>query len=146
MSAGRLRLDPGARQLPEGNETMSIRVSASAVALLLLAGTHAAPRAQAPPQETPTRAAIIAAAKTIMQEARYCTLVTLAADGQPQARIVDPFPPDADLTIWIATHPVTRKVQEIRHDPRVTLLCFNPATFEFVTVLGTAVLDTDAGH
>jgi Uncharacterized stress protein (general stress protein 26) len=35
-------------------------------------------------------------------------------------------------------------VQEIRRDPRVTLLYFSPATFEYVTVLGTAVLDTDA--
>jgi general stress protein 26 len=26
------------------------------------------------------------------------------------------------------------------------LLYFNPATFEYVTVQGTAVLDTDAGH
>lgn len=68
------------------------------------------------------------------------------ADGQPQARIVDPFPPDSDLTIWIATNPLTRKVQEIRRDPRVTLLYFSRATFEYVTVLGTAVLDTDSLH
>jgi general stress protein 26 len=78
-----------------------------------------------------------------MQEAHFCTLVTVGEDGQPQARIVDPFPPDSAFTIWIATNPLTRKVQEIQANPRVTLLCYNPAAYEFVTVLGTATLDTD---
>jgi len=36
-------------------------------------------------------------------------LSAIGPDGQPQARIVDPFPPDADSTIWIATNPLTRK-------------------------------------
>jgi general stress protein 26 len=117
------------------------------VALLLVVGAQADRLcAQAAPAAQPTRAQIIAAAMIIMQEARYCTLVTLGGDGHPQARVVDPFPPDSDLTIWMATNPVTRKVQEIRRDPRVTLLCFNPAKFEYVTVIGTAMLDTDPAH
>ncbi len=79
-----------------------------------------------------------------MAEARYCTLVTLDSTGQPEARIVDPFAPDSDLTIWIATKPITRKAQQIRRDPRVTLLYFNAATQEYVTVIGSAALDTDS--
>jgi len=98
----------------------------------------------------PSRAQIIVAAKEIMQTSHYCTFITIGSDGQPQARIVDPFSPNSDLTIWIATNPLTRKVQEINRDPRVTLLYFNAATFEYVTVIGKAVLDTDslqkAGH
>jgi general stress protein 26 len=100
--------------------------------------------AQAAPPATPPRAAVIAAARDIMLAARYCTLVTNGPDGQPQARIVDPFQPDPDWTIFIATNPLTRKVADIRRDSRVTLLYFVPATSEYVTVVGTAVLDTDA--
>jgi len=93
--------------------------------------------------DAPSRTAIIEAAIDIMRLARYCTLVTMGADGRPQARIVDPFAPEADLTIWIATNPLTRKIQDIRRDPRVTLLYFNQAKSEYVTVLGTARIETD---
>jgi general stress protein 26 len=123
-----------------------MRVSARGLVLLLALGCPPPLFAQDTPSEPPTRTQVIAAARAIMQEARYCTLITLGLDGQPQARIVDPFAPDSDLTIWVATNSLTRKVQELRRDPRVTLLYFNPTTFEYVTVLGTAVLDTDAGH
>src|SRR5262245_16849343 len=91
----------------------------------------------------PSRTAIIEAATDIMRLARYCTLVTIGSDGRPQARIVDPFPPEADLTIWIATNPLTRKIEDIRRDPRVTLLYFNQSQSEYVTVLGTARIETD---
>jgi general stress protein 26 len=123
-----------------------MRASVGGLALLLVLGVRAPLFAQVTQRDTSQRAQVVAAAKAIMQEARYCTLITLGRDGQPQARIVDPFLPDSDLTIWIATNPVTRKVQEIHRDPRVTLLYFNPATFEYVTVLGTAVFDTDSLH
>jgi general stress protein 26 len=114
--------------------------------LLAVLGARTPACAQVSRVDTPARAQVIAAARDVMQLARYCTLITIGPDGQPQARIVDPFSPDSDLTIWIATNPLTRKVQEIRHDARVTLLYFSPATFEYVTVLGTAVLDTDSVH
>ena len=112
-------------------------------ALVLLLGAGRAMSAQEAPRAVPSRAQVIVAAREIMRTARYCTLVTLGADGQPQARIVDPFPPDSDLVIWIATNPLTRKVGDIRRDGRVTLLYFNAAASEYVTVVGTAVADTD---
>ena len=89
------------------------------------------------------RRSVQTAALDIMRTARYCTLVTIGGDGQPQARIVDPFVPEADLTVWIATNAESRKVDEIRRDPRVTLLYFNAANSEYVTVVGTAVVSTD---
>ena len=92
----------------------------------------------------PGREAIIAAARDIMQKARYCSLTTVGDNGQPQARIVDPLEPDADFTVWIATNPLTRKVREIRRNPRTTLLCFDTATSSYVTILGRASLMTDA--
>jgi general stress protein 26 len=100
--------------------------------------------APGPASTTASRAAILEAATDIMRLARYCTLVTIGADGHPQARIVDPFAPEDDLTIWIATNPLTRKIEDIRRDPRVTLLYFNQSKSEYVTVLGTARIETNA--
>lgn len=123
-----------------------MRFSLGSLSFLLLLGFHSALSGQVASGDTPTRAQVIAAAKAIIQEAHFCTFVTIGPDGHPQARIVDPFPPDSAFTIWIATNPVTRKVREIDRDPRVTLLCFNEAKSEFVTVIGTAVRDTDAAQ
>ena len=120
---------------------------ANTAAVLLLAwGLPRAPAAQVAPRNAPTRAEVIAAAKDVMQTARYATLITIGDNGQPQARIVDPLLPEGDFTVWIGTNPLTRKVAEIRRDPRVTLLYFNAAAGEYVTVLGTATLVTDSAE
>lgn len=93
--------------------------------------------------QTPSRADIIAASRDIMSKAHFCTFITIGADGQPQARVVDPLSPDADFTIWFATNPLTRKVSEIRKNPKVTMSCFDATTSSYITVLGRAVLVTD---
>ena len=102
--------------------------------------------AQAPQRTDPARQEIIAAARDIVSNARFCTFVTLGEDGHPQARIVDPLAPDADFSIWFATNPLTRKVQEVRRDARVTLSCFDTTTASYVTVLGRAALVSDANE
>ena len=116
----------------------------TAIGLSVILGAASPVSAQAPRADTLTRAQVLSAARDIMQAAHYCTLITIGPGGQPAARVVDPFVPDSDLTIWIGTNPLTRKVRDIRRDPRVTLLYFNPATFEYVTVLGTAALVADS--
>ena len=102
-------------------------------------------RAQQPATPSPAdRAKAIAAARDIMEQARYCTLVTVGEDGQRQARIVDAFAPQDDLTVWIGTNPLTRKVAQIRKDPRVTLLYFDTARMSYVTLLAKAAVVNDA--
>jgi general stress protein 26 len=93
----------------------------------------------------PAAAAVRAAAFDVMRTARYCTLITIGADGQPQARIVDPLI-ESEGSIWIATNPLTRKVEEIKRDPRVTLMFFNATAGEYVTVHARANLVSDAGR
>jgi len=93
--------------------------------------------------QTPSRADIIAASRDIMSKAHFCTFITIGADGQPQARVVDPLSPDADFTIWFATNPLTRKVSEIRKNPKVTMSCFDATTSSYISVLGRASLVTD---
>jgi len=98
---------------------------------------------QTPAAKTPDRAAVLAAAHTIITNARYATLVTMAGSSQPDARIVDPFAPDADFTIWVATNASSRKVQQLRADSRVTLSYFDAANKGYVTLKGTSTLVRD---
>jgi uncharacterized protein (TIGR02246 family) len=108
--------------------------------LLSLPGGSAA---QAEPPPAPERATVLSAAREVMGKARYCALVTLDPVGHPRARAMDPFAPEADLTVWLATKAVTRKVEQIRADPRVTLFYFDPSGPGYVTLLARAELVTD---
>jgi general stress protein 26 len=109
---------------------------------LLIAALPAAgaPNAQDIAAETISarRTRVIAVARQVMTAARYCTFVTLGANNQPQARVVDPIEPDAALNVYVATNPRSRKVAELRLDPRVTLLYFDPAREAYVTLIGRA--------
>src|SRR5262249_4844170 len=91
--------------------------------------------AEAFAQTAPSKTQVISAAFDVMRSARYCTLITIGAGGQPQARIVDPLIAESEGRIWIATNPLTRKVDEIKKDSRVTLMFFNQSANEYVTVL-----------
>lgn len=95
-------------------------------------------------QGRPSRSEILAGGRDIIQKAGYCSFITAGEDGHPQARIVDPLGPDESFTFYIATNPLTRKVDQIRRDPRVTLLCFDAATSSYTTVLAKAAIVTDA--
>jgi general stress protein 26 len=107
----------------------------------LLSAACGPPPASVPRE--PTRENVIAAAREIMQAARYCALVTVDGDGSPRARTVAPLPPlpgDDPLAVWIATRPATRKVAEIRAEPRVVLYYFDAAREEYATLAGRARL------
>jgi general stress protein 26 len=90
-----------------------------------------------------TREQLIAAARETMLAARYCALITLHSAGHPQARTLDPFPPDEHLVVWLGTNPRTRKVAEIRRNPRVTLHYFDREAQAYVTISGIARLVND---
>ncbi|MBM3907638.1 MAG: pyridoxamine 5'-phosphate oxidase family protein [Gemmatimonadetes bacterium] len=106
--------------------------------VLLFAAGLARPAVAQERSAPPTREQLLVAAREIMNAARYCTMVTNGADTQPQARIIDAFSPDAQFMVWIATNRVTRKVAELKANPRVTLLYYHAPTFEYVTLQGTA--------
>lgn len=66
-------------------------------------------------------AAIIAGAREVMAAQTYCALATLDEAGRPQVRTMNPFPPEEDMAVWMATNVNSRKVAQIRKDPRVAL-------------------------
>lgn len=86
---------------------------------------------------------LIAAAREIMSAARYCALITLDSSGRPQARTLDPFPPDENMVVWLGTNPRSRKVTQIRRNPRVTLYYFDREGQAYVTISGIARLVND---
>jgi general stress protein 26 len=102
-----------------------------------------APAAASPAAATPDRSTLLAAARDVMQTARYCAFITFGPDGRAQARAVDAFAPEDDMTVWVATRPATRKVAEVRKDPRVTLYYYEPKGPGYVTLLGDAQLVDD---
>jgi general stress protein 26 len=112
-------------------------VLASAVPLVALAQAK-------PPSPADERARLIAAAREIMGAQTYCALVTIDEAGRPQVRTMNPFPPEEDMTVWFATNTRSRKVREMRRDPRVSLYYADHAKATgYVAITGHAVLVDD---
>jgi len=113
---------------------------AAALALLAVAGV-------AQPVTAPDeRERVLAAAREVIERAGLCSLVTLDEAGAPRVRAMDPFPPEPDFTLWLGTHRSTRKVSEIRRDPRVAVHWLDATGPGQVTLIGTAELVEDAGE
>jgi general stress protein 26 len=98
-----------------------IALVVAVLALAALAVTTDVAGAQGQTKTAPDRATLIAAAREIMAAQTYCALITVDETGRPQVRTMNPFPPEDDMTVWFATNTNSRKVQEIRKDPRVCL-------------------------
>lgn len=94
--------------------------------------------------QTPaSRDTLLAAAREILEAARYCGLVTFDGSGEARVRTMDPFLPDDDWSIWMGTNRGSRKVRDIEADPRVTLYYYSPDHAGYVAVYGTAGLVDD---
>lgn len=114
------------------------RWCAAMLALVLALPLQAQPAGGAAKRDT-----LLSASREIIAAARYATMVTNGINGQPSARIIDAFAPDADFTVWIGTLATSRKVAELRKDPRVTLMYYNAPDQEYVTLYGRATFVTD---
>jgi len=113
---------------------------------LLVAGCAALAGADEPKAQPKTadRAAVIAAAREIMAAQTYCALITLDQDGRPAVRTMNPFPPEEDMTVYVATNTRSRKVEHIRRDPRVALYyADHKNAIGFVQISGHAELISD---
>ena len=97
-------------------------------------------------QQKFSRDALISAAREIMTTTRYCALITTGRDGRSHARTMDAFVPESDMTVWLATNPLSRKAAEIRRNPKVTLYYFDRESAAYVTIYGTARLVNDKGE
>ena len=86
---------------------------------------------------------ILETAKSSMRSAEYCMLITLSEGGEANARLVQPFEPEPDMTIWVGTWSKSRKVREVRRDSRVTLAFYDKESTAYVTLLGLGQIEND---
>jgi general stress protein 26 len=90
-------------------------------------------------QVTINRDSIISAAHEIIKETTYCALVTIDSTGQPQIRTMNPFPLNAELITWFATSRTSRKVREIKSNPKVCVYYANHISAKgYVAITGIA--------
>jgi general stress protein 26 len=90
------------------------------------------------------RDSVISAAKEIISHVKYCALITMDSSGCANVRTMNPFPPEEDMTVWMATSTKTRKYEEIKNNSNVTLYYANHAIAEgYVTITGKAFLVDD---
>jgi general stress protein 26 len=90
-----------------------------------------------------SRERLIEVAREVMDSAGYCALITIDETGIPQARTMDPFPPEDDMTVWLGTNPKSLKAEQIQKNPHVALYYFDAAGLSYVTIEGTARLVND---
>ena len=113
--------------------------SHSLIVALLLLSTFSYCQIDNPSQ----KAEIEFAAKEIISGASTCALITLDSEGAPRARAMDPFPLEEDFTVWFGTNSNSRKVTQIKNDPRVTLYYLSKDATGYVIISGKAVLVDD---
>lgn len=110
--------------------------------LIVLALAAALPAEEAP--QPPSKEKILAAARQVMAAQTYCALATLDESGRPMVRTMNPFPPDENMVVWMATNTHSRKAAQIRKDPRVTLYYADHSKATgYVAINGRAELTED---
>lgn len=90
-----------------------------------------------------TEDALIKASRDIIEGASTCALITLNKSGLPSVRVMDPFLPESDFTVWFGTNPKSRKVNQIKNNPNVTLYYLDKNSSGYVVIHGIATLVDD---
>ena len=88
-------------------------------------------------------ARMLAAARTIIDNAPSCALISLDEDGLSRVRAMDPFKPEDDFTIWFGTNSYSAKVQQIKSKPNVSLYYLDSDNTGYVIIQGKAEIVDD---
>ena len=89
------------------------------------------------------REKLIIAAREIINASRTCALITLDDESVPMVRIMDPFPPESDFTVWFGTKAESRKVNQIKNNPDVALYYQDSDASGYVVIHGKAQIIDD---
>jgi general stress protein 26 len=79
-------------------------------------------------------------AREIIKESTHCNLITVDELGRPRVRVMDAFEPEQDFTVWLATNPKSRKVEQIRLNSHATLYYLSTDGMSYVMIQGEAEL------
>jgi len=72
-----------------------------------------------------------------------CTLISIDENNNPRARAMDAFIPDENFIVWFGTKGNSRKVEQIRKNPIVTLYYLDEDKSGYVSLLGKAEIIDD---
>jgi len=86
---------------------------------------------------------LLAKARELMKATEYCFFITESSGGHPHARLMQPYDPEADLTMYFGASPRSRKVQELCKQPKVSLAFYDQQQAAYVTLLGAAATTDD---
>jgi len=86
---------------------------------------------------------LMIAAREIITAAGTCALITLDENNLPMVRAMSPFLPESDFTVWFGTNPKSRKVNQIKKNPNVTLYYLDSDASGYVVIHGKAHLVDD---
>ena len=101
-------------------------------------------KAQEGNNNSANRDSIIGAAREMIGSLKYCALITMDSTGGISVRTMNPFPPEEDMSVWMATNKHTRKYFEIKKNPNVALYYADHSKADgYVAIKGTAILVDD---
>lgn len=75
-------------------------------------------------------------ARETIAQVKFCWAITIAADGNPSARVIQPMPLADDWSVRFLTRRDGRKVAEIESAGRLTLGYQHDPEFAYVTLVG----------
>lgn len=93
-------------------------------------------------QQTGKAEQLLGAARATMEASEYCFLITSGPEGA-DARLMQPFAPDEDLTVRFGTSKGSRKAREILAEGRAMVAYSDPTEVAYVVLKGTATLEGD---
>lgn len=86
---------------------------------------------------------VLSTVRTMMKRSEYCFIITHGEHGELNARLMQPYDPDSDFTIYFGAGPSSRKVREIAKNNKVTVALMNPHNAGYATMVGTASIQND---
>jgi general stress protein 26 len=84
---------------------------------------------------------VLEVAKHTITATEYCFFMTQGTTGQIHARLMQPFAPEEDLTLWFGTSPRSRKVRDLQQQCLVTVAFHQPIANAYVALVGLAQVE-----
>jgi len=94
---------------------------------------------------TLTSKQLLDAVRGLIKTTEYCFFITESGTNVLHARLMQPYEPEQDFTIYFGASPRSRKIHEIRRQPNVTLAFYNQQETAYVTMMGTSSVVENVG-
>ena len=92
---------------------------------------------------TLTKDQLLDVARKLIKTTEYCFFISDVGDHVPHARLMQPYEPERDFTIYFGASPRSRKIREIRRQPKVSLAFYSQQETAYLTLQGTSTIVED---